>query len=51
MPQMMPLNWLSLTIFFLMIFLLVNMMNYYNFFNKPMFLSSNKILKNYNWKW
>nr|YP_010166715.1 ATP synthase F0 subunit 8 [Oreodytes davisii]QRV62819.1 ATP synthase F0 subunit 8 [Oreodytes davisii] len=52
MPQMAPMNWLLLYIFFSVIFILFNFMNYYtfltykkiNFFNK----SSKKIL---SWKW
>nr|AXS64981.1 ATP synthase F0 subunit 8 [Cucujoidea sp. 4 KM-2017] len=50
MPQMMPLNWLSLTIFFLLLFLMVNMINYFNFLNKPIY-QTKKIIKNLNWKW
>nr|AXS66466.1 ATP synthase F0 subunit 8 [Cucujoidea sp. 27 KM-2017] len=50
MPQMMPLNWLYLMIFFMMIFLLTIMINYYNFLNKPVY-SKISFKKNNNWKW
>nr|CCJ27910.1 ATP8 [Thaumetopoea pinivora] len=53
MPQMMPINWLMSLIFFIYIFLMFNMMNYFifnytsnknnNFFKK----SSSPIM----WKW
>nr|WMV01989.1 ATP synthase subunit 8 [Plagiodera versicolora] len=51
MPQMMPLNWLTLMIYFLSIFLLFNIMNYYMFFYS---FKVNKKMKKYinlNWKW
>nr|QTH79137.1 ATP synthase F0 subunit 8 [Taxoblenus sinicus] len=54
MPQMFPLNWIFLLIFFSLIFIFFNIMNYYSlkvFFhnskNLKMFLSSNKTI----WKW
>nr|APX40294.1 ATP synthase F0 subunit 8 [Sphaeroderma rubidum] len=52
MPQMMPLNWLSLMIFFIMIFLFYNSLNYYNFMYKN--TKSNQMKKmSYKmiWKW
>nr|YP_010987575.1 ATP synthase F0 subunit 8 [Bledius obscurus]WON65981.1 ATP synthase F0 subunit 8 [Bledius obscurus] len=51
MPQMAPLNWLSLFILFLMIFFLINSINYFLFFYNP---KSSKFLKkssHLNWKW
>nr|YP_010925941.1 ATP synthase F0 subunit 8 [Thelaira chrysopruinosa]WKF19262.1 ATP synthase F0 subunit 8 [Thelaira chrysopruinosa] len=53
MPQMAPMNWLSLFIFFFLMFIIFNMMNYFFFFtNKPMlkfsFMKNKKLL---NWKW
>nr|QAY81954.1 ATP synthase F0 subunit 8 [Mimastra sp. REN-2018] len=51
MPQMMPLNWLSLMFFFIMILFMFNNINFFNFINKK---KNNKIIKkslNYNWKW
>nr|YP_010947335.1 ATP synthase F0 subunit 8 [Mustilizans shennongi]WGO62367.1 ATP synthase F0 subunit 8 [Mustilizans shennongi] len=54
MPQMMPINWIISLIFFLFIFLIFNMMNYYilNFNNKmnPS-MKIKKIINNLNWKW
>nr|CCJ27920.1 ATP8 [Thaumetopoea aff. pityocampa ENA] len=55
MPQMMPINWLLSLIFFIYIFMMFNMMNYfifnYNFNNK----NTNNFFKKINslpaWKW
>nr|YP_010329866.1 ATP synthase F0 subunit 8 [Calyptra minuticornis]UNP54616.1 ATP synthase F0 subunit 8 [Calyptra minuticornis] len=54
MPQMMPINWLMSFFFFLLIFLIFNIMNYYIYNNT----SPNKNYKNLNynknnffWKW
>nr|YP_003204891.1 ATP synthase F0 subunit 8 [Mordella atrata]ACO92580.1 ATP synthase F0 subunit 8 [Mordella atrata] len=51
MPQMAPLNWLSLMILFLSIFILIMMLNYFSFQYKSkkslITSSSHKI----NWKW
>nr|YP_010426663.1 ATP synthase F0 subunit 8 [Parnassius glacialis]QYH50540.1 ATP synthase F0 subunit 8 [Parnassius glacialis]USN89412.1 ATP synthase F0 subunit 8 [Parnassius glacialis] len=53
MPQMMPINWLLSFFFFIMIFILFNIMNYYIFninnFKKLYFNKKN--FKNMNWKW
>nr|ARH53990.1 ATP synthase F0 subunit 8 [Phyllobrotica quadrimaculata] len=51
MPQMMPLNWLSLMFFFLLIFFIFNNMNYYNSIMQVKFnnFTKNKFL--HNWKW
>nr|YP_009241022.1 ATP synthase F0 subunit 8 [Shijimiaeoides divina]AMK46121.1 ATP synthase F0 subunit 8 [Shijimiaeoides divina] len=56
MPQMMPINWMLSYFFFICIFILFNIMNYYIFFNKNNF---NYYIKNNNnkknkilyWKW
>nr|APX39943.1 ATP synthase F0 subunit 8 [Chaetocnema scheffleri] len=51
MPQMMPLNWILLLILTMIIFILFNNLNYFNFFyniNKNQ-LKKNKM--NFNWKW
>nr|YP_009261587.1 ATP synthase F0 subunit 8 [Hypsopygia regina]AKH04954.1 ATP synthase F0 subunit 8 [Hypsopygia regina] len=53
MPQMMPINWMISLFFFISIFIIFNMMNYYIFnFNIKM---DNKInnfsFKNLPWKW
>nr|YP_010586228.1 ATP synthase F0 subunit 8 [Himalopsyche eos]UZZ43990.1 ATP synthase F0 subunit 8 [Himalopsyche eos] len=52
MPQMMPMNWIMLFLFFIIIFIMFNMMNFclinYNFSN----LKSKNIIKfPMNWKW
>nr|YP_010615466.1 ATP synthase F0 subunit 8 [Dodona dipoea]WAT94136.1 ATP synthase F0 subunit 8 [Dodona dipoea] len=53
MPQMMPINWILSFLFFIIIFILFNIMNYYifnyNFFKK--INNFKKINKNMNWKW
>nr|YP_009434115.1 ATP synthase F0 subunit 8 [Epicauta tibialis]APB02755.1 ATP synthase F0 subunit 8 [Epicauta tibialis] len=36
MPQMAPLNWLSLMIFFISIFMLTNSLNFYSFAYEPL---------------
>nr|SPP23436.1 ATP synthase F0 subunit 8 [Graphium sarpedon] len=54
MPQMMPINWIMLFIYFILIFILFNIMNYYIFIpkNKNNYLPLMKNLKkNFNWKW
>nr|YP_010292405.1 ATP synthase F0 subunit 8 [Gonimbrasia cytherea]ULO26169.1 ATP synthase F0 subunit 8 [Gonimbrasia cytherea] len=54
MPQMMPINWMISFIFFIIIFLIFNIMNYYIF---KMNIFTNKKLINNNfknkflWKW
>nr|QWB85823.1 ATP synthase F0 subunit 8 [Typodryas sp. N143] len=51
MPQMAPLNWLSLFVLFIFIFVLFNIKNYYNFnYSPPKSSTSIKTLK-FNWKW
>nr|AML26428.1 ATP synthase F0 subunit 8 [Staphylinidae sp. BMNH 1274642] len=52
MPQMSPLNWMSLFITFTIIFIMFNVMNYFSFKYQPIKkkttnLNSIKI----NWKW
>nr|WKU83813.1 ATP synthase F0 subunit 8 [Brachypalpus cyanella] len=53
MPQMAPINWLSLFLLFSLIFMLFNMMNY--FIYSPSTLKSKNMNKIYtnsmNWKW
>nr|YP_003162723.1 ATP synthase F0 subunit 8 [Neopanorpa pulchra]ACH87048.1 ATP synthase F0 subunit 8 [Neopanorpa pulchra]AFU51391.1 ATP synthase F0 subunit 8 [Neopanorpa pulchra] len=53
MPQMAPINWLSLFIMFSIILLLFNMMNYYSFTPKlpNSKETSNISFKSLNWKW
>nr|AOY36206.1 ATP synthase F0 subunit 8 [Palpita nigropunctalis] len=53
MPQMMPINWIFSFIFFILIFIIFNIMNYYiliNKNNKNIFLKK-KLNKNLIWKW
>nr|QIV24604.1 ATP synthase F0 subunit 8 [Aesa media] len=51
MPQMAPLNWLALFIFFVTIFFFFNSMNYFSFMYpiKSKFTKKSKLT--YNWKW
>nr|YP_010034189.1 ATP synthase F0 subunit 8 [Arhopalus unicolor]YP_010363580.1 ATP synthase F0 subunit 8 [Cephalallus oberthueri]QOW83728.1 ATP synthase F0 subunit 8 [Arhopalus unicolor]UNZ12694.1 ATP synthase F0 subunit 8 [Cephalallus oberthueri] len=51
MPQMAPLNWLSLFFLFLLIFLMFNFLNYFIFKYNIKKTLSNKKLLSYNWKW
>nr|YP_009751198.1 ATP synthase F0 subunit 8 [Annamanum lunulatum]QIJ99756.1 ATP synthase F0 subunit 8 [Annamanum lunulatum] len=51
MPQMAPLSWLILMIFFILNFILFNIINYFTFFYNVKSLSKNKISLTYNWKW
>nr|YP_009743943.1 ATP synthase F0 subunit 8 [Protambulyx ockendeni]QIE12722.1 ATP synthase F0 subunit 8 [Protambulyx ockendeni] len=54
MPQMMPINWMISLIFFICIYILFNIMNYYIYLNKyntpKMNNKNNKNIK-MNWKW
>nr|AFQ62244.1 ATP synthase F0 subunit 8 [Osphya bipunctata] len=51
MPQMAPMNWLSLMIFFIIIFFMFNSLNYFSLIYKPKStkFSSKKI--QLFWKW
>nr|QCP68875.1 ATP synthase F0 subunit 8 [Cryptolestes ferrugineus] len=51
MPQMAPLSWLTLFFYFTMIFILFNIMNYYNFTYQVKKESFKKMKKTINWKW
>nr|AND96214.1 ATP synthase F0 subunit 8 [Onthophagus cf. jeannelianus] len=51
MPQMAPINWLMLLIYFSFLFMIFNVMNYYSFnYNIKLFTfkKKNNLL---NWKW
>nr|AND96240.1 ATP synthase F0 subunit 8 [Scaptodera rhadamistus] len=51
MPQMAPMNWLILLIYFSLIFMSFNCLNFYSF-NYPIKLSSfKKKIMHINWKW
>nr|YP_010596320.1 ATP synthase F0 subunit 8 [Sthenias yunnanus]WAJ61222.1 ATP synthase subunit 8 [Sthenias yunnanus] len=51
MPQMAPLSWLILFLFFIMIFMIFNIKNFYMFNYLPKSSISNKNIVTYNWKW
>nr|YP_010242204.1 ATP synthase F0 subunit 8 [Leiometopon simyrides]QTI83243.1 ATP synthase F0 subunit 8 [Leiometopon simyrides] len=53
MPQMMPINWLISFFFFLFVYLIFNIMNYYIFEKKNLNKKNNFFIKtkNFNWKW
>nr|YP_010700053.1 ATP synthase F0 subunit 8 [Phlossa conjucta]WCH63186.1 ATP synthase F0 subunit 8 [Phlossa conjucta] len=54
MPQMMPINWMMSLLFFISIFIMFNIFNYYiiNLKKNKMYKLSNKFsFKNLNWKW
>nr|YP_002640526.2 ATP synthase F0 subunit 8 [Aspidytes niobe] len=53
MPQMAPMNWLTLYFFFTLIFLMFNFLNYYMFIvSNSKFNMNKKISKKLmNWKW
>nr|AND96503.1 ATP synthase F0 subunit 8 [Milichus apicalis] len=51
MPQMAPINWLMLLIYFSIIFMMFNVMNYYAFnYNIKSFTFKKKKMS-LNWKW
>nr|AXS65753.1 ATP synthase F0 subunit 8 [Tenebrionoidea sp. 21 KM-2017] len=51
MPQMMPLNWLTLMFFFMIIFFIFNTSNYFLFlYEEKKFLKTKKNI-DLNWKW
>nr|AXS64904.1 ATP synthase F0 subunit 8 [Curculionidae sp. KM-2017] len=51
MPQMAPLNWTLLYIYFILIFLLIVILNYYMFLYKPSIKITKKKIHSINWKW
>nr|AML25604.1 ATP synthase F0 subunit 8 [Staphylinidae sp. BMNH 1274668] len=51
MPQMAPLNWLSLFFMFLSIFLIFNSLNYFIFLYHKKYTIIKKVEKYINWKW
>nr|QXG82662.1 ATP synthase F0 subunit 8 [Curculionidae sp. BMNH 1042554] len=50
MPQMAPINWLSLYFLFTMMFLIFIIMNYFSFLYKPKMTQKKKKFSN-SWKW
>nr|YP_010946404.1 ATP synthase F0 subunit 8 [Haplosymploce aurantiaca]WGO57122.1 ATP synthase F0 subunit 8 [Haplosymploce aurantiaca] len=52
MPQMMPLSWLLLYLFFCIMLLLFNFLNYYSIIHQPTTSTKKTInIKSLNWKW
>nr|YP_009057644.1 ATP synthase F0 subunit 8 [Myrmeleon immanis]AHY39227.1 ATP synthase F0 subunit 8 [Myrmeleon immanis]AIT55813.1 ATP synthase F0 subunit 8 [Myrmeleon immanis] len=52
MPQMSPLSWWMLFLYFILLLILFSIMNYYIFFYLPQKTeSTNIITKSMNWKW
>nr|AVN67594.1 ATP synthase F0 subunit 8 [Anallacta methanoides] len=53
MPQMMPLSWLTLYMFFSMTLLLFSFMNYYSYIPKNYSINNNnnKKMIQMHWKW
>nr|ALO76887.1 ATP synthase F0 subunit 8 [Propalticus sp. PRO01] len=52
MPQMAPLSWVTLLIYFILVFLLFNILNYFSFIYQPKIkLNFKTKLNQYNWKW
>nr|ALO77436.1 ATP synthase F0 subunit 8 [Anoplotrupes stercorosus]QEL51303.1 ATP synthase F0 subunit 8 [Anoplotrupes stercorosus]QNV12068.1 ATP synthase F0 subunit 8 [Anoplotrupes stercorosus] len=51
MPQMAPLNWLSLLIMFMITFMMFNMLNYFLYLPIPKKILNLKIYSKFNWKW
>nr|ALO77588.1 ATP synthase F0 subunit 8 [Scraptia sp. SCR01] len=51
MPQMSPLNWISLMLFFLLIYIIINILNYFSLiYTNKLSFKKNKTI-NWNWKW
>nr|AND96632.1 ATP synthase F0 subunit 8 [Drepanocerus kirbyi] len=51
MPQMAPINWLMLMIYFSIIFMMFNSMNYYSFNYTIKSINTFKKIMKVNWKW
>nr|AVN68108.1 ATP synthase F0 subunit 8 [Carbrunneria paramaxi] len=52
MPQMMPMNWLLLYIFFILLFMMFNLLNYYSHIPTSPSISEKIILIKISiWKW
>nr|QNE85840.1 ATP synthase F0 subunit 8 [Microphor holosericeus] len=53
MPQMAPINWLSLFMLFSLVFMLFCMMNYYSSLpsSPKMYTKENNRINSLNWKW
>nr|APX39464.1 ATP synthase F0 subunit 8 [Phyllotreta variipennis] len=51
MPQMMPMNWLFLMLYFIFFYFLILVMNYYLINYQPKMINVKKSQLKYNWKW
>nr|AVN67498.1 ATP synthase F0 subunit 8 [Phoetalia pallida] len=51
MPQMMPLSWLLLYLFFIIIMMMFAFINYYSFIPSPDHENKKLSHKSINWKW
>nr|YP_009185804.1 ATP synthase F0 subunit 8 [Callicerus obscurus]ALO70437.1 ATP synthase F0 subunit 8 [Callicerus obscurus] len=51
MPQMAPMNWLTLFFMFIVIFMIFNSLNYFCFLYFPKMSSFNNKISSINWKW
>nr|ARH53834.1 ATP synthase F0 subunit 8 [Elateroidea sp. AH-2016] len=51
MPQMAPISWINLMIMFIMIFMILNSLNYFSFMYSNKSMKSTFKMKNPNWKW
>nr|AXS66183.1 ATP synthase F0 subunit 8 [Tenebrionoidea sp. 1 KM-2017] len=51
MPQMAPLNWLTLALMFILILIMFNSMNYFSVLYSPKTSAKQKMEKVTNWKW
>nr|AND96030.1 ATP synthase F0 subunit 8 [Cleptocaccobius convexifrons] len=51
MPQMAPINWLSLLIYFSLMFMMFNILNYFSFNYNFKIFKFKKNNQNLNWKW
>nr|YP_009526272.1 ATP synthase F0 subunit 8 [Neolucanus maximus]AXU40286.1 ATP synthase F0 subunit 8 [Neolucanus maximus] len=51
MPQMSPMNWTTLTIMFILVFIMFNTTNFFSMKYNPSKLEIKKITKSSTWKW
>nr|YP_010988552.1 ATP synthase F0 subunit 8 [Medeopteryx isaanensis]WOR80696.1 ATP synthase F0 subunit 8 [Medeopteryx isaanensis] len=51
MPQMAPLSWLNLFIYFIIIFMMFNIMNYFSLIYNNNIIKKNMEKKTIMWKW
>nr|WGO57889.1 ATP synthase F0 subunit 8 [Brephallus tramlapensis] len=51
MPQMMPLSWLTLYLYFIIMLFIFSFINYYSFIPTPSFTKKALSPKTFNWKW